>query len=65
MIATASRNQKLSVPPTTSTSILNTSPVEDFDDEIPKAVGSMEVAIKDSVPHWKDLVDVDGVKIKL
>ncbi|CAO1604954.1 mitochondrial dynamin GTPase Msp1 [Xanthoria calcicola] len=64
-ISTTSRNPKPSIPPPTSASMLKTSPVEKVDDEVHKAVGSMEVAIKESVPQWKGLVNVDGVKIKL
>lgn len=39
--------------------------MEEVDDEFHKAIGSMEVAIKDSVPQWKELVDVDSVKMEL
>lgn len=50
---------------TQSTSILKTSAVEEVDDEFHKVVGSMEVAIEESVPQWKEIVNVDRVKIKL
>ncbi|KAL8923048.1 MAG: hypothetical protein Q9208_004860, partial [Pyrenodesmia sp. 3 TL-2023] len=34
-------------------------------DEIAKVIASMEVQIKDNVPSWKDLVNVNGVKSQL
>ncbi|KAI4211061.1 MAG: hypothetical protein LQ349_009443, partial [Xanthoria aureola] len=45
--------------------MLKTLPVEEVNDEVHKAIGSIDVAIKESVPQWKGLVNVDGVKIKL